>query len=69
MKQEAMIALALKLTQVISFLAGVLLTTYNIFSFKVAKNGYYFNDDNQTWLAVGVASLAIAYVIKNWNKI
>jgi len=64
-----MIILTLKFSQVAAFLAGVLLTTYNIFSFKVAKNGYYFNDENQTWLAVGVSSLAIAYVIKNRNKI
>lgn len=69
MKKESITILALKLTQIISFLIGVLFTTYNLFSFKVAKNGYYFNDDNQTWLAFGVGFLAIAYVIKNWNKI
>lgn len=69
MNKDAMIILTLKFSQVAAFLAGVLLTTYNIFSFKVAKNGYYFNDENQTWLAVGVSSLAIAYVIKNRNKI
>lgn len=61
--------LALKITQTITFLAGVLFTTYNLFSFKVVKNGYYFKDENQTWLAVGVCLLAAAYVIKNWNKI
>ncbi len=69
MKKEAIIALALKLTQVTALLTGVLLTSYNIFSFKVARNGYYFNDDNQTWLAVGVGFLTLAYTIKNWNKI
>ena len=62
-------SLALKASQVISFLVGVFLTTYNLFSFKVAKNGYYFNDDNQLWLAIGLCSLAITYVIKNWNKL
>ena len=61
--------LAIKLAQTITFLTGVFLITYNLFSFKVAKNGYYFNDDNQMWLAYGVLSLAITYVIKNWNKI
>ena len=69
MKKEAMIALAVKLAQVTALLTGVIFTTYNIFSFKVARNGYYFQDDNQTWLAVGVAFLAVAYAIKNWNKI
>lgn len=69
MNKNEIQTLALKITQIIAFLAGVLLTTYNLFSFKIAKNGYYFNDDNQTWLAVGVSLLALAYVIKNWNKI
>lgn len=69
MKKNEIQTLALKLTQIITFLTGVLFTTYNLFSFKIAKNGYYFNDDNQTWLAFGVGFLAIAYVIKNWNKI
>ena len=69
MNKNEIQTLALKLVQIIAFLTGVLLTTYNLFSFKIAKNGYYFNDDNQTWLAIGVSSLALAYVIKNWNKI
>lgn len=50
-------------------LTGVSFTTYNLFSFKVVKNGYYYIDDNQTWLAVGVTAMAISYVIKNWNKL
>ena len=69
MNKNEIQTLALKLTQIIVFLTGVLLTTYNLFSFKIAKNGYYFNDDNQTWLAIGVSSLALTYIIKNWNKI
>jgi len=69
MNKNEIQTLVLKLVQIIAFLTGVLLTTYNLFSFKIAKNGYYFNDDNQTWLAIGVGSLALAYVIKNWNKI
>lgn len=62
-------SLVLKASQIISFLIGVFLTTYNLFSFKVAKNGYYFNDENQTWLATGLCFLTVAYVIKNWNKL
>lgn len=69
MNKNEIQTLALKITQIIAFLTGVLLTTYNLFSFKIAKNGYYFNDDNQTWLAIGVSLLALAYIIKNWNKI
>lgn len=69
MKKNEIQTLTIKLAQVITFLTGIFLTTYNLFSFKVAKNGYYFNDTNQTWLAVGLCSLAVAYVIKNWNKI
>lgn len=62
-------ALVLKLVQVIMLLTGVAFTAYNLFSFKVVKNGYYYIDDNQTWLAVGVTAIAISYVIKNWNKL
>lgn len=69
MNKNEIQVLTLKILQIITFLVGVFLTTYNLFSFKVAKNGYYFNDDNQIWLALGISSLAIAYVIKNWNKI
>ncbi|MCW8899089.1 MAG: hypothetical protein OQK75_04495 [Gammaproteobacteria bacterium] len=69
MSNAQMQALALKLTYVIMLLTGVALTAYNIFSFKVVKNGYYFQDENQTWLAVGVTAIAISYVIKNWNKL
>ncbi len=69
MKQNEIQDLALKLTQVITFLLGVAFTTYNLFSFKIAKNGYYFNDDNQIWLAFGISSLAAAYLIKNRKKL
>jgi len=62
-------ALALKLVHVIMLLTGVAFTAYNLFSFKVVKNGYYYLDDNQTWLAVGVTAITISYVIKNWNKL
>jgi len=62
-------ALALKLAQVIMLLTGVAFTAYNVFSFKVVKNGYYYIDDNQTWLAFGVTAIAISYVIKNWKNL
>lgn len=61
--------LALKISHSFSFLVGIFLSIYNLFSFKVAKNGYYFNDENQAWLAIGVCFIALSYVIKNWNKI
>jgi len=62
-------SLIIKFIQVITILLGVAFTAYNLFSFKIAKNGYYFNDDNQLWLAFGLSSLTIAYLIKNWNKL
>ncbi len=61
-------ALALKVAQVVTMLTGTAFTAFNLFSFKVVKNGYYFHDDNQTWLAVGVTSLAVSYIIKNWKN-
>ena len=62
-------ALVLKLVQVIMLLIGVAFTAYNLFSFKVVKNGYYYIDDNQTWLAVGVTAITISYVIRNWKNL
>ena len=62
-------ALALKIIQVVSLLTGVAFTAYNLFSFKVVKNGYYFQDQNQTWLAFGVTAIAISYVLKNWKNL
>ena len=60
--------LVLKIFQIISLLAGVALTAYNFFSFKVVKNGYYFQDDNQLWLAIGVTLITVSYIIKNWKS-
>ncbi len=69
MNKEQIQLLLIKLAQIAAFITGVAFTTYNLFSFKIARNGYYFNDDNQTWLAFGTAMLTLAYVIKNWNKL
>lgn len=61
--------LALKIIQVVSFLIGIAFTTYNLVSFKVDKFGYFFNDDNQIWLAFGLTNLALYYLAKNWKNI
>ena len=61
--------LVLKVVQVATLLTGVAFTAYNLFSFKVVKNGYYFQDQNQTWLAFGVTAIAISYIIKNWKNL
>jgi len=68
MSQELKI-LILKISQAISLLIGVIFTSYNLFSLKVVKNGYYYNDDNQLWLAFGLSFLTITYLIRNWNKL
>jgi len=61
-------SLILKIAQAASLVIGVALTGFNLISFTVVKNGYYFKDDNQYWLALGLSLLAVNYVIKNWNK-
>jgi len=62
-------ALILKISHVVTLLLGVAFTTYNLFSFKVSKGAYYFQDENQTWLAVGATAIAVSYIIKNWKKL
>ena len=69
MGDAKMQALLLKVSYVATLLFGVAFTTYNLFSFKISKGAYYFLDTNQTWLAVGVTTLAISYIIKNWKNI
>lgn len=60
--------LILKIVQIVSLLTGVALTAYNFFSFKVVKSGYYFQDDNQIWLAAGVTLITVSYIIRNWKN-
>ena len=69
MSDAKMQALLLTISHVVTLLLGVAFTTYNLFSFKISKGAYYFQDTNQTWLAMGVTILTISYVIKNWKKI
>ncbi|MDH5426158.1 MAG: hypothetical protein OEY29_14310 [Gammaproteobacteria bacterium] len=59
----------LKSSQILAFLIGTPFTVYNLFSFKNDKFGYYFHDDNQIWLAVGITFLTIGYFIRNWKKL
>lgn len=61
--------LILKISQATTLVLGAAFTSFNLFSFTVAKNGYYFKDDNQYWLALGVSLLAVNYLIKNWKKL
>lgn len=62
-------ALLFKISYVVTLLLGVAFTTYNLFSFKISKGAYYFLDSNQIWLAVGVTTLTISYLVKNWKKL
>lgn len=69
MNRDEIQAFAFKIIQVTTLLVGIAFTTYNLTSFKVDKFGYFFNDDNQIWLAFGLTCLALYYVIKNWKKL
>jgi uncharacterized ion transporter superfamily protein YfcC len=62
-------SLILKISQALTLVLGVAFTSFNLFSFTVVKNGYYFKDANQYWLAFGVMLLAANYLIKNWKKL
>jgi len=62
-------SLILKISQAATLVTGLAFTSFNLISFTVVKNGYYFKDDNQYWLAFGVSLLAINYLIKNWKNL
>ena len=61
--------LILKISQALTLILGVAFTSFNLISFTVVKNGYYYKDANQYWLAFGLTLLAANYLIKNWNKL
>ena len=48
---------------------GTALAFYNAAAFRTDKYGLYFKDDNQLWLAIGVAMLAAAWLLRNWKKL
>ena len=62
------IQIALKSVQSVLFVACSPLIAYNLFAVKVDKFGYFYNDTNQTWLAVGVGLFVAALMVRNWNK-
>jgi len=62
-------SLILKISQALTLVLGTAFTSFNLLSFTVTKNGYYFKDANQYWLAFGVTLLAANYLIKNWKKL
>ena len=51
------------------YIIGGSITCYYLFAFKVDKFGLYYKDDDQLWLAVGVAVLILGWFVKNWKKI
>jgi hypothetical protein len=51
------------------YVVGSAFAAYNITAFKTDKFGLYFKDDNQLWLAVGVALIAIGWAIRHWKKL
>jgi len=69
MANAQVLAFGIKLLQATSLLTGVMLTAYNLISFKVVKNGYYFHDENQIWFAIGVTAITTSFVIKNWKNL
>lgn len=51
------------------FTSGSALVTYNLFAFRVDKFGFYYKDDAQFWLAIGVGTVVLGWLVKNWKKI
>jgi hypothetical protein len=59
----------LKYVQAVAYVVSSTLITYNLFSVKVDKSGYFWVSKNELWLAIGVGILAIGLVIRNWKKL
>ncbi|MFW2374551.1 MAG: hypothetical protein ACN4GM_15605 [Gammaproteobacteria bacterium] len=50
------------------FTVGSAITAYSVFAFKGDKFGIYYRDDDQFWLAIGVAMMVLSWAIKNWKS-
>ena len=53
----------------ILYTTGSAMTIYNLFAFRGDKFGFYYRDDAQLWLAIGVSSIVLGWLIKNWGKL
>ena len=53
----------------ILYILGLALMAYNFIAFKSDKFGIYYADDNQLWFAIGAATVATGWVVRNWRKI
>ena len=51
------------------YIIGLALMAYNFIAFKTDKFGIYYVDDNQMWFAIGAATVATGWVVRNWRKI
>ena len=53
----------------VCLILGSMFTSYNLIAFKTDKAAFYYNDDNQFWLAFGISILALSWIVRNWKKI
>lgn len=67
--QKVLMGWLRKTGQVILILLGTTFSAYNLTAFKVDQFGVYYHDDNQLWLAFGIAALTISWLIRNWKQI
>ena len=61
-------ASTLKWVQAAAYILGPSLVAFNLASVKVAKAGYYFLQNNEIGLALGVGLYTLSIVLKTWNR-
>lgn len=62
---------AVKITYVILNLVGAGLLSFNLLAFKSSRayGSFWYEDQNQAWVMIGVLLIMIGYYVKNWKKL
>ncbi len=66
---SAMIKMGVKALTVLLYIAGTMLSVFNILAFTADKYGLYYRDENQWWAAIGISMLLVVWIMQNWKKL
>lgn len=60
-----------KIIDIICFVGGTFLFVYNLFGFHTGRGDYayyYYNDNQEYMLAIGMALIILGFLIRSWKK-
>lgn len=60
--------LVFKIVESVAWTVGPAVFALNFFSFKVVKDGAYYETGSEWGMAVGVLFISLAFVARQWRK-